>query len=297
MGLLINRNYHEDDFLYNTSVLSAMAGYRRVETVVFGDSPVFIYKLKRWTLKIKAYIPSGDKSIAEQVFALAKEKRSPSLEIITNTENESIASLEKRTKRSCRATYLIDLKKDNAALFSNIANSRRGHIKSAENKGVTVRRDMDEDIFNAWWAIYTDTVNRGMFVSEDKKYVWELLNCKACELFTAWKDGRMLAGAVVSVNNYPFCYIAGSSKENPELNASSLIQWRIIEHYKSKGYDIYDMGGASLKAGHGPAEFKKSFGGELRKTVHYKITLDPLFAGALGALRHIYYFGLKRSAF
>ncbi|MDD5679793.1 MAG: GNAT family N-acetyltransferase [Candidatus Omnitrophica bacterium] len=296
--ILTNKAYHEDDFLYNKLILRTISKYRNVETLVFKDNPVFIYKLKKITLKIKAYLPSTSYSLTNEIFILAKNEKSPSLEIVTNNNNNKfIEALTKNVMRSSRATYIIDLKKDNKALFSNMADYKRRNIKSAEKKGVLVIRDINDAIFNAWWAIYLKTVKRGRFVPEDKKFVWALLSKKACELFTAWKDDRLLAGAVVSVNNYPFYYIGGSAKDDPELNASSLVHWHIIEHYKKKGYDIYDMGGALLDVGHGPTRFKKSFGGELLKTVHYKITLNPLFAKALGIIRHIYYDGLKRSAF
>jgi len=75
-----------------------------------------------------------------------------------------------------------------------------------------------------------------------------LLKDDCCELVTAWKGKHLLAGVILGMNNYPFYWIGSSSRQHAKCNASSYLHWKIILDSKKRGYDIYDLGGASFES-------------------------------------------------
>ncbi|MFC2161996.1 lipid II:glycine glycyltransferase FemX [Acidobacteriota bacterium] len=297
MNILLNKKYHEKDIFYNKEIIAEISKHRNIKTLIINNNPIFIYKFKCFNLKIKAYIPELDAMLINRIFKLCKDNNAPSLELIANDKNQSIEKLSNKISESYDATYVIDLKKDLEDLFSNVKDSRRSIIRKAKKMGVSITFDFDEEVFNKWWSLYLETVRRGNFIPERKELIWSLLLKNHCDLFTAWENNKLLAGAIIVTNNYPVYWLGGSSKEYPEYHASSLLQWRIIEHCKKKDYEIYDMGGASLQKNHGPTIFKKSFGGELIKTIHYTTIFKPITDKFLSYLKYIYYKKLRKSSF
>lgn len=297
MKILENIDYHAEDIWYNKGFLAKISQYRNIKTFILYNNPILIYKLKFIPLKMKAYVSRLDEDSIIRIINLAKIANVPIMELITDHENTIVESFSCKINKSYIATYLIDLRKNIGILFSNCRNSRRNHIKKAKTEGVIVNNDVHKRTIDEWWDLYLETAKKGNFVPQNKALIYDLLKNGYCHLFTARKDSRLLAGALIVTNNYPYFWLGASSKKHPSYDASSLLQWHIIEWYKDKGYDLYDMGGASLDKNHGPTIFKKAFGGELIKTINYKIIFNPTKKRVLDFMALVYYEKLKKTAF
>ncbi|KON28646.1 hypothetical protein AC481_00735 [miscellaneous Crenarchaeota group archaeon SMTZ-80] len=294
---LINKDYHEKDFLYNRDILNKLARHRNLKTSILENNPVLLYKWRFVFLKMKIYAPEFDEELFNKIIEFGRSKDVPSLELITNHEFPVNELSEYKAKKFFDATYIIDLRKDVEEILSSCKGGRRRDIKKALSSDITVSSEVNEEIFNQWWDLYIETVERGDFVPEKKEYIWDLLISQCGHLYTAWGNRELLAGIIIIANNYPFYWLGCSSKKYPSYNASSLLHWRVIEDYKERGYEMYDLGGASLDRLHGPTRFKASFGGQFIKTVHYQIIFRPIIYQVLNWLRYINYRILKKSTF
>jgi len=297
MTLIQCPEYHEEDLWYNTDVLQAVSLQRNIETEVLDSYPVFLYRWKSFPLKIKAHIPWLNHLSLVKIVSFAREKKVPSLEIITNQRYKNIEVLPFRMREFRSATFLIDLTQSQEEIFAGFTSGRRNHIKKAMKENLSVRTEWDENIFNQWWNIYRETVQRQGFVSQNHEFVLTLLRKGICKLFTAWLGKEMISGSLVVCNNYPMWWLGASLRQYSQLNAPSLIQWKVIEWAGKEGYNFYDMGGASLASNHGPTNFKKTFGGELVKNIHYEVIFSPFWNKIVNTIRDVYYKKLKKSAY
>lgn len=297
MSVLEHNKYHAEDLWYNQQILKNVAQYRNVQTFVIKNHPNFLFKWKYYPLKMKTFIPDPERKSVLRLVELAKTVEVPVLELITNRPETLVESFPCQIMKSYRATFLIDLNKSLEELFSGLRDFRRRNIQKAQREKVIVKSETNESIFNEWWRLYLTTSRRGHFVPQKRGLIHDLLRNRNCRLFTAWRDDRLLAGAVIVANNYPYFWIGASAPEFPEFQASSMLHWQIIIWYKNLGFSRYDMGGASLEKDHGPTRFKEAFGGDLVKTLHYELVFKPRMKSIIDDIVTIYYRKLKRETF
>src|SRR6185437_15038383 len=77
----------------------------------------------------------------------------------------------------------------------------------------------------------------------------------------AWHDGELIAGHIGSFVGDTAVYLVGAATaKGRELRASYLLQWAVIEHAKSVGNSLYDLGGIDARANPSVYNFKKGIG-------------------------------------
>lgn len=158
-------------------------------------------------------------------------------------------------------TYHVDLAK---ADFSALTPKIRKLIRKAENSGVIIERSDD---FSAAHDLLAKTFRRkGVSLPLSS---WQLSQiCLRCAdnvvLFVAkTHDGKTIACSVLIVDfkrRVAYSLLSGFDYAYQNTEATSLIQWKDIEYFKSNGFAILDLVGAENKS---VADFKAGFEGDL----------------------------------
>ena len=273
--------YHPLDMLYSSQYLKELSNVKSIQTSFLGGNPLVIYSYKHIKLLMKYYCSNLDQSILNDLFNIAKKNSIYSMWLYINDDSKLVENYLIKEKynysKSYLATYNINLSKNLDEIFNNIKSKRRNQIKKAIKEKIIIKTEFNKVVFDQWWNIYLKTVERGSFLKQNKEMVLHLLESGNCKLFSAWFNGKLIAGSVIVINNYPMWWLGASLREYFKYNGSSLLQWEIIKWAKSQSYSIYDMGGASLDENHGPTKFKKSFTGEYFISPIYKIILSKKY--------------------
>jgi len=176
-------------------------------------------------------------------------------------------------------TMVLDLQKSTDELFLNMHSKTRYNIRLAEKKGVTIKQEKN---ILGFWVLNTETSDRSNFTPHEKKYYETLFNLDIVKQFSASINGKLLASNLCLEYNGTFYYLHGaSSRENKNLMAPYLLQWKQIQYAKEKGFNIYDFWGVAPKAETGETfhnytwkknhkwsgftRFKAGFGGEYKR--------------------------------
>jgi len=177
------------------------------------------------------------------------------------------------------STRIIDLGRDEAALWGDLRKKWRQYVNKAKSGGVVVV-DAEGDRLGEFYRIYRDTADRaGFLIRTEQAYrdVWDAYRPagRARLLFAQAPDGEPLAtlflvrcGARV-VEPY-----GGMTQAGAESRANYLLKWEAIRTSREQGAATYDLWG--LATG-GIAHFKTGFGGrEVRYIGAWDLVLDPL---------------------
>lgn len=158
-------------------------------------------------------------------------------------------------------TYRVDLAK---ADFSAIVSEIRRLIRKAEKSGVIIERVYD---FSIAHDLLAKTFRRkGVSLPLSS---WQLSQiCLRCAdnvaLFVAkTHDGKAIACEILIMDfkrRVANALFAGFDYAYQDTEATSLIQWKCIEYFKSNGFAILDLGGAENKS---IANFKAHSEGDL----------------------------------
>lgn len=176
-----------------------------------------------------------------------------------------------------QCTQIIDLTKEWEEIRAGFSRSTRYNLSAVERKGVRVSvSDKVEDI-KIFENLLHETAQRQGFrlhaqASYYKKQFEAFAKTNKSKLYLAREpqaDGHeILAAAIVIYFGSTVTYLhAASSRKNPKLRASYLMQWKIIQDAKNSGARKYDFWGISANETSsdpwaGVTIFKKGFGGE-----------------------------------
>lgn len=169
------------------------------------------------------------------------------------------------------ATWVIDLRADEDALFRGIQKGTRSQIKAAERNGVTVRSASNATDLASYLAMHRATYVRSGATPHPAAFFEtiadRLVRRGLAELLIAERDGVPLAGAFIGRYKGGANYWTGAgSEEGRRLSAGDLLQWEAIRRARADGCVFYDSGEASVGgAGKDRAisNFKRKFGGRL----------------------------------
>ena len=194
------------------------------------------------------------------------------------------AALDDAGWRSARpiqppSTRLIDLRPDEADLWSDLRKKWRQYVNKARSAGITVS-DADGDALPEFYRIYQETAARaGFHIRTEAAYrdVWDAYRPggRARLLFARRPDGEALA-TLLLVRCGPRVVepYGGMTGEGATSRANYLLKWEAIRTSREQGATSYDLWG--LATG-GIAHFKTGFGGrEVRYIGAWDLTLDPL---------------------
>jgi lipid II:glycine glycyltransferase (peptidoglycan interpeptide bridge formation enzyme) len=187
-----------------------------------------------------------------------------------------------------RRTRIIDLRADEAALWSDLRKKWRQYVNRARTSGVAIR-DVDPAVETDAWAIFHRVMREtglraGVPIRAESAYeeLWAAFQPtgESRLLFAADASGATLAvlllvrcgGRVVE----PY---GGMTEAGATLRANYLLKWEAIRSSREQGATSYDLWGLVHP---GIAHFKQGFGGqEMEYIGAWDLALSPLGAMAL----------------
>lgn len=162
---------------------------------------------------------------------------------------------------------ILDLTRNEDAIFSNIHSKHRNVIKKAQKEDVEVFEDTSEQGIYNFHKISIETYARSnkeaLGVEYLLKYFFALNKTGNIKVFFAKKDNIIQAGAIFLVSKHMCIYWHGASINNCATGSSNLLQWEAIKYFKRNGVNIYDFGGCSDsdEKARSISRFKNRFGG------------------------------------
>ena len=148
-----------------------------------------------------------------------------------------------------RFTIQIDLTPSQDQMFANLKSRGRYEVKKAEAEGVKVESvETSEENFKTMYELLKVTSKRNKFYIRDLEFMqgyWgEFANKGKLKLFFAYHNSKVVAGAVVLVNDRKAWYKDGGSlRDGTQIMAPRLLHWQIAKSLKNDGIETYDLGG------------------------------------------------------
>lgn len=195
-----------------------------------------------------------------------------------------IATGDKNFKKSINLqpakTLMIDLKKNEDEILSEMHQKTRYNIKLAKRKGVEIVEANNlslEKNFNDFWQLMKKTASRDSFNLHPKEHYRNLLlsNKEVFRLFFAEYKGNRIASGIFSFFSDKVSYLHGASDNSyRNLMSPQLLQFELIKIAKKEGYKFYDFYGIDEFKWPGVTRFKLGFGGFV---FNYAGTYDFVF--------------------
>lgn len=170
------------------------------------------------------------------------------------------------------ATYLLDCRKVEQDLWTELRAAARKAIRKAQESGLTVRRLTARDEVVGYYGFAEQAArrtNRRLPGPEDFLAAWDSLRGRGhLEFFVAEHGGEIVSG--LGVRGYAgfvseFGLYQSEHDVRGRLNGQDLIKWEIIRWARTAGVHTFDLAGVSPRPGTakeaGIHQFKKKWGG------------------------------------
>ncbi|MGB3632643.1 MAG: peptidoglycan bridge formation glycyltransferase FemA/FemB family protein [Rubrobacteraceae bacterium] len=240
---------------------------------------------ERWgahTVKIEPEVSSDREDVKEHLRAFGFEKF--------------------RWDLNFKTTLVVDLSPSEDEILANMRKSTRYSVRRAAREGVTVVEDNSPEAIDQFWRMIEVVIERNKFWHRPKDYVissWQtLFDSGKANLFFAEHEGDRLAALLAVTFGHKYWYLSGASTdEKKNLNASHLLQWKIMKWAKERGATYYDMVNIphpdELTEDHpmyGIYKFKAGFGGEVADFIGcYDLPIKSAPAKVWNRMEPIYY--------
>ena len=180
-------------------------------------------------------------------------------------------------------TYLVDLDKDEALLFSSLHSKHRNSIRKAQSNSVVVEhgehcaRDVIELMNNTYGrqnkisAIGENYISRMKNLGNNVDF-WLARSC----------DGTPQGSAIFLWSKGHTCYyLHGGSSSHTVSGSMNLLIWEAMLEMKKRGVRYFDFVGARLKPEPGSKQegiqrFKSRFGADLKTGYMFRVVIDPI---------------------
>lgn len=167
-------------------------------------------------------------------------------------------------------TLLTSLTKPDIQLLDEMHPKTRYNIRLALKKDLEYR--VGPEATEVFLDLLEETRQRDQFRLHSKQYYEKMIESKAVELVTVWKNNICLAGSLIARFGDTVTYVHGASSSlQREAMAPYFLHWQTILRAKEQGYYWYDWHGIDHQKWPGVTRFKKGFGG---KVVEYPGTFD-----------------------
>lgn len=193
-------------------------------------------------------------------------------------------------------TNIIDLKKNEKELLSQMHEKTRYNIRLAEKKGVIITEGSSSDRIDVFIDLLNQTAQRDRFHLHDDSYYRSMIshfeskldNTKTpnLRLYLAEFEREYIAGALVMYFGDTAVYLHGASgQKHRNVMAPYLLHWSIIRQAREMGFAMYDLGGIAPQGDEahpwtGITRFKKGFGGDdFNYLGTYDIPVRPILYG------------------
>lgn len=249
---------------------------------VVGVYSFTVHKVPRLTFSI-GYMPKSlwpTENVLKKIEEIARQEKIVFLKIEPEEKAETfrvpkskLKIVKSRKDIFAKSTFVVDLKKSEEELLSNLDQKTRYNVRLAVKKGVTVRVGKPSEI-DKFIKLQKETAKRnGFYLHPDNYYrtVFEIFNKeKMAELVVGEFKGKILTAWMLfffkDVAYYPY---GGSASEMRNLMHSNIVAWEALKIAKDRGAKEFDMWGA---LGRNPNEkdpwfgfhkFKSGYGGRL----------------------------------
>lgn len=192
---------------------------------------------------------------------------------------KNLGFIESLAPAQAKNLWEIDLTQSLDQIRSDMSKSTRYNINKTVRSEIKIIKASNVDEVKAFASLMVETTSRKGFANFSSSYFvsqFKDLNSKnLTDVYLAKYKGIYIAGALINYHKHTAFYTHGCSTSNRELSklrAPYLLQWRIINEQKEKGFKKYNFWGvlpANLKrhAMIGVSEYKRSFGGSEVKLV------------------------------
>jgi lipid II:glycine glycyltransferase (peptidoglycan interpeptide bridge formation enzyme) len=187
-----------------------------------------------------------------------------------------------------QSTQLIDLRPDEAALWSDVYKSTRRYVNGARRQGCTVREGTEADL-PVFFDILVETARRSGFIHRSFEGYRDVYRAFATSgrariLIGSLPDGTPVSSKMLLISGPRAAQLYGGlSDAGTAARSGHFFEWEAIVRSKAAGATVFDMWGRSTG---GIAHFKQGFGG---RPVDYCGTFDlvtmPLARSAFLAAR------------
>jgi peptidoglycan pentaglycine glycine transferase (the first glycine) len=210
----------------------------QIQGIVVKLAPGFKYlNVSRYDFDINKYKKEIFEYLKKQGFVFIR------LESAKEKFEISDVQVEKVNNRQPVDTLILDLKKSEEELMSEMHSKTRYNIRLAGRKNVIIKKEKDVDVF---WKLNQETTGRDKFKSHDRNYYKKMLDSEIVYQMTAYLDDEPIASNIFVGFGDVFTYLHGtSSNKNRNVMAPYLLQWQGIEEAKKLGYKYYDFWGIS----------------------------------------------------
>lgn len=164
-------------------------------------------------------------------------------------------------------TFVVDLAPPVEEIRKRLRQKWRNGLNGAERNNLTVRQGGTAAFFEAFAALYDETVTRKGFSSPlDATFYAQVQTTTPAEdafvVTLVEHEGAAVAGHVGSSLGDTSVYILGASNEAAlKLKATYLLQWHVLCTARARGCLWYDLGGIDPEANPGVFHFKEGLGG------------------------------------
>lgn len=173
--------------------------------------------------------------------------------------------------------WILDLDSTEEELLKNMRKTTRYLIRKSQKDGVEIIMSQDLKDIDLFYSVYQATAKRQKFVAYSKDYIrkeFELFskNNQALLFFGKYHGKTVSVAMIVFYGNSAFYHHSGSLNED-KVNTSYLLQWRVIQEAKRRGYRYYNFWGVSSldhpqHPWHGLSQFKRGFSGFEEPYIH-----------------------------
>jgi len=173
-------------------------------------------------------------------------------------------------------TIVLDFKKTEEELLSQMHSKTRYNIRLAEKKGVIIKEGGEIEDF---LKLLKKTAERDKFHLHEGSYYRKITEALDIKMLTAEYQGKVIAAGLFYLDGPKAIYLYGASDyEHRRLMAPALLQWRAILQARISNCQEYDFWGIDEKKWPGVTRFKRGFGGkEISYPGSFDLILRPIW--------------------
>lgn len=183
--------------------------------------------------------------------------------------------LKWRQSISSYRTFLIDLSLSLGELRKSLDQNWRNRLNRAERNRLTVEEGIGDDIYGVFSNIYKEMRERKKFsefvdINKIRAVNKDLHDHLKMVIMLCKFETKPVSALVCSaIGDSGIYFLGATNEEGRKLQASYLLQWRMIEWLKACGYRWYDLGGIDRKNNPGTYHFKAGLSGRSGREVQY----------------------------
>lgn len=173
-------------------------------------------------------------------------------------------------------TWLVDISKTEEQILADMRKTTRNLIRRGEREGVEIHTSDKVSDLHYLYDLQEETSKRHEFVPFSNEYIkseFEIfIKDNQCLLFLGSFEKQVVSAALIMFYGKTAFYFHSGSKQTT-APVSYLLQWRVIQEAKKRGYTLYNLWGVAPenKPNHpfaGITTFKSGFGGFRKDYMH-----------------------------